>query len=77
MGWASGSEIADAVFDAAHKGFLTEHDCAVFALSLVDIFENADCDTMCECDFVQNYLVYNEDIGRWGKWEIKKEYRSE
>lgn len=63
MGWASGSYLAQKVWDlfVETRGY-SEISKRLFAKELVDIFESEDCDTMDECEFVQKYLVYNEHI---------------
>lgn len=53
MGWGSGSEIARQVWDSA-KGYLNPKQKKAFARDLIDIFEGNDCDTMCECDEIQD-----------------------
>ena len=49
MGWASGSEIADKVWKLVSK-FVPEKKKKGVARKLVSIFEEADCDTMYECE---------------------------
>lgn len=47
MGWASGSSIAESVWDAVKK-HIPKSDQKAVAERIVDIFENEDCDTMHE-----------------------------
>jgi len=66
VGWASRSEIADKVWDlimiAKSHPSLFEGD---LALRLVEVFEDADCDTMEECAFVQKFLKWHEENEMW------------
>ena len=67
MGWSSGSELAQSVWDWMMP--VMSHDSDVLsnelALELLELFRDYDCDTMDECDFVQEYLEYNEDTNEW------------
>lgn len=47
MGWASGSSIADSVWDAIKK-YIPKDKKLEVAKDIVEIFENQDCDTMHE-----------------------------
>jgi hypothetical protein len=49
MGWASGSELAEKVWNAVKKHIPKEHRKEV-AGRIVDAFEAEDCDTMYEAD---------------------------
>jgi len=49
MGWASGSEIAEDVYDLIRKYVPTKERKRV-AGKIIDIFEHHDCDTMYECE---------------------------
>lgn len=74
MGWASGSELADKIWSSIKKieneGVHIEEEIkAELALNLVNAFEEMDCDTMQECDFVNELLVYDEDKY---EWRVKK-----
>ena len=65
MGFSSGSELAEKLWHKLYK-FIPEQNKGQAALDIVDILEDYDCDTMCECDFVEEYLEYTE-CG----WKIK------
>ena len=73
MGWASGSELADKIWNLLENRDLIEQlddeVKAEIALEIMDIFEQQDCDTMDECDFVNEFLKYNENTE---EWESKK-----
>ena len=73
MGWASGSELADKIWNLLENRDLIEQlddeVKAEIALEIMDIFEQQDCDTMDECDFVNEFLKYNETTE---EWESKK-----
>lgn len=47
MGWASGADIADNVWDII-KSYIPEHKKVDVASDLIDEFESRDCDTMQE-----------------------------
>ncbi len=49
MGWASGSELLEYVWDTVKKEIPRARRKHV-AQRLVDIFEGADCDTVCEVE---------------------------
>jgi hypothetical protein len=49
MGWASGSELADGVWDAV-KEHIPEEKKQEVALRIVNLFEGEDCDTLDECE---------------------------
>ena len=53
MGWASGSEIADEVWNAVRK-YVPESDRKDVATRVVRIFEERDCDTMEEAEVLWN-----------------------
>ena len=61
MGWASGSELADEVWNIFEKFMPNEKVAKKTAQKLVDAFEDQDCDTMYECDFVEKYGLCQED----------------
>lgn len=64
MGWASGSEIADSVWDEFQK-YIPNDKKGKVALELVGLFESNDCDTMQECSFVNEYLKWDENNYEW------------
>ena len=68
MGFASGSGIAQDIWDGA-KNLIPKENKALFAKVLIDVLEDYDCDTMEECDFVEEWLNYNEDTY---EYEIKE-----
>lgn len=49
MGWASGSELAEIVWDAT-RPYIHEKDRKIVANAVIDAFEDKDCDTMDECE---------------------------
>ena len=73
MGWASGSRLADKIWKILDYREMLERleigETAKLVLELVKAFESEDCDTMYECDFVKEYLNYNDDTD---EWEIKR-----
>ena len=64
MGWASGSEIAQKLWNKIEQ-YLPEKVKKELALDITNFFESEDCDTMQECDFVNKYLVYDDDKNDW------------
>ena len=48
MGWASGSEMADDLWNALRK-HIDPKQLKKCARKVIDIFEQQDCDTMSEC----------------------------
>ena len=70
MGWNVGSELADEVWELflKYNKYMPESSREKLAFELVDMFEDFDCDTMYECEFVEEYLEYNENSNTW---EIK------
>ena len=72
MGWASGSELAEKVWELLES--MIDYNIAKphVALKLVEIFEDYNADSMYECDFVRKYLIFNDDKGEYGEWEIRK-----
>lgn len=65
MGWASGAELADALFDYVEIAVKDDDLRKMMALKFVETFERFDCDTMYECQFVETYLTWNDDKERW------------
>lgn len=59
MGWASGSDIAQEVWDAA-KDYLSPINKKNFARDLIAIFVAHDCDTISECDEIIKYARVTE-----------------
>jgi hypothetical protein len=49
MGWASGSEIAESIWDAVKKS-IPKKDQKKVAKKIIEIFENNDCDTIEEAE---------------------------
>lgn len=49
MGWASGSSLAEEVWDAVRPK-LRNTDRKEVANAIIDAFEDMDCDTMDECE---------------------------
>lgn len=60
MGWASGSALADDVW-ALFRDYVPKKYREHAARELIDLFEDNDCDTMCECEQLQ------EDAGLTGR----------
>lgn len=48
MGWSSGSELAEEVWDM-FRGLIRK-DKKKYAKRLIELFENMDCDTIYECE---------------------------
>lgn len=55
MGWASGSELAQEVWDL-FEDIIPSGEEKQYALKLVDMFENMDCDTLSEEKFYQIWI---------------------
>lgn len=53
MGWASGSELAEDVWDTVRKYIPVKNRRRV-ARKIVDLFEQQDCDTIHECEKLMN-----------------------
>lgn len=49
MGWASGSRLADDIWDIV-KDHLPEKKKKKLAKKIIEVFENMDCDTIMETD---------------------------
>ena len=49
MGWASGSELAEEIWDIVKK-YIPKNKKKKVAKQLVEAFEDRDCDTMCEAE---------------------------
>lgn len=60
MGWASGSEILDQVWHVSSHFITRDLDKITVAKKLIEIFENHDCDTVCETEVFQ-FLMQNDD----------------
>ena len=58
MGWASGSVIADEVWELVRPYLKTENQRREVAKGFVEIFEDYDCDTMEETCFYE--IAYPE-----------------
>lgn len=56
MGWAGGIELLDKVFDVIKHHVTTDKD--TIALQLVELFEDEDCDTICESDHTEILRAY-------------------
>lgn len=66
MGWASGSGIAEDVWEAVKK-YIPKEDLKKVAGRLIDIFEAEDCDTMQETSFYELVWKYDEKTEEWIK----------
>lgn len=53
MGWASGSELAEQIWDIV-KHHITDNDKQNVARGICDAFEDFDCDTIIEADDLFN-----------------------
>jgi hypothetical protein len=51
MGWASGSELAEDVWEAVRPYVVEEHRRDL-AREIMSLFEDHDCDTLYECDLL-------------------------
>ncbi len=65
MGWAGGSQLADEVWNIVSK-YIPAKDRPAVAHALCAQFQNEDCDTMDECEFVNEYLEYDD-----GEYRLK------
>lgn len=52
MGWASGSRLATRLIEVARETISNEEERVNFYDEMVDAFEDADCDTLDECQGV-------------------------
>lgn len=52
MGWAEGSELAQEIWNFIRKDINPDRK-KKFAIKLIDMMEDRDCDTMYECDEIQ------------------------
>ncbi len=59
MGWASGSEIADRIWDTV-KEHIPESEKKSIALEIIKIFEDEDCDTIYECEELCKVAGYED-----------------
>lgn len=59
MGWASGSQIADEIWDCIKKD-LPKAKKRKLARLLIDTFESFDCDTMYECTDIIKAAGYKQ-----------------
>ena len=70
MGWASGSCVAEEVWEVIKK-YIPKSKQKAVAANLIEVFESHDCDTMSETSFWE--MAYkpvrdeNGDIERWVK----------
>jgi hypothetical protein len=65
MGWASGSILAERIWKEIIEIYTPVDDWPIVAIKLVDFFEDADCDTLEECTFVQKYLEWDDEREIW------------
>lgn len=49
MGWASGSEVGDTIWNGI-RGFIPEGNREEAAKIVIDALEDQDCDTIYECE---------------------------
>lgn len=67
MGWASGSEIAYNVIKAIKKNVKDDRAREKIYIALIDAFEQADCDTLCELvpidPMYDQFFREEEDVG--------------
>ena len=69
MGWASGSELAENIWDTV-SDYIPEKAKIKVAQNLIDIFEGRDCDTMQETTL---WDLANETCSACkGEWEACK-----
>jgi hypothetical protein len=64
MGWASGSYLAEDIWNLVRK-YIPDKDRVQVARKFVDLFKSFDCDTLQECDQLMkdvNILYWGEDI---------------
>ena len=58
MGWAGGSELADKVWHNVRTYIPKAEDRKRLAKKIIDLFEDEDCDTMDECETLQQDAKY-------------------
>lgn len=49
MGWASGSSMLSEIIEVINENVESEESRLQIYRRLIDIFEDRDCDTICEC----------------------------
>lgn len=61
MGWASGSRLADEIWDLV-EGYVPDEKKAELAVLIIDEFESMDCDTMYETGMYEFALKNDDDF---------------
>ncbi len=64
MGWAAGSSLAQRVWDRLEREIAPENRAAV-ALEILNLFSEEDADDWESCEFVEQYLIWDEDESEW------------
>lgn len=68
MGWASGADLADQVWDVV-KMFIPKTKQSAVAQQLIDVFEGRDCDTMMETSLWELANKYCPDCNAGGDFD--------
>jgi len=77
MGWASGSELAEEVWLAVRDYIPEGRERALVARTVIDAFENCDCDTMDEAEVLcrdARRKTWADFDGDYEKFEELPEY---
>lgn len=64
MGWSAGSGLAQKVWDRIEREIQPVKRAAL-ALEILNLFSEEDADDWESCDFVAEYLFFDEDDGEW------------
>lgn len=68
MGWASGSELAEGIWDDI-KDVIPEKKKKKVARKIIERFQDNDCDTMDECEELQEAAELPQEC-----WECGREF---
>ena len=68
MSWSSGSNLALEIWEMIDT--INDWDTCEFSKGevvhdIVKIFEKYDCDTMCELEFVNDHLYWDDEKNEW------------
>lgn len=76
MGWASGSELAERVWDAVRDHLPEGNTKRMTARKIIKAFESHDCDTLDEAQILckdAGKKQWNTDM-TWEEWDALPEY---
>ena len=65
MGWSRGAELAQDIWEILEPSLGPDANQTRLALEVIDAFEQYDCDSMYECEFVRELLKYDEESGKF------------